>query len=325
VGCNINVGHIQTNMELEAEIAKYVQFFENFEPLTVDELRDSNRYRARYRRMIQSIEPDPPAEVTILDDAVDSPDGVIPVRIYRRGTADRAPCCLFFHGGGWVLGDLDTHQTWAADLCVRSGATVIATDYRLGPENAYPAAFNDCYAVLEAVAADGERFGVDADRIAVYGDSAGGNLAAALCLKARDAHGPVVAGQVLVYPALHYGDALPSWYLNRDAPILNLDALHSCWRAYLGGAEADCYAAPLLATDFSRLPSTWIVTAEHDPLRDDGLLYAERLADAEVDVEVLDGEGLVHGCFRARHTSELTREAFAWSVQSLRFALSIYS
>ncbi len=309
-------------MELEKTIGEFVELYENFEPLSADDARDPQKYRQRYRRLTARLEAPLPAGISTEDAVVDGPAGQVRVRVYRGDSAAGAPCCLFFHGGGWTLGDLDTHDAWAADLSRATGATVIATDYRLGPEHPYPAAFDDCYAVLEAVATDPGRFRVDPSRLVVYGDSAGGNLAAAVCLKAREAGGPAVSGQVLVYPALHYGDSLPSWERNRDAPVLSLDALHACWRAYLRGQAPDAFAAPLLAATFAGLPPAWIVTAGHDPLRDDGLLYAERLSDAGVDAEVLDVPGLVHGCFRLRHSSDVTREAWLFSVRAVRDALA---
>ncbi len=309
-------------MNPDKAIRDYIAHYESFEPLAPEEMSDPVRHRQRYRRLARAIEGGRPDGI-LSEDASVSANGVdVPVRIYRRVDARHAPCCLFFHGGGWMIGDLDTHDAWAAELCEMSGATVIATDYRLGPEQPYPAAFDDCYAVLLAAASDPRRFGIDGDRIAVYGDSAGGNLAAAVALKSRDAGGPRVAGQVLVYPALHHGEPLPSWESNRDAPILPLDALKACWRAYLRDTVPDAYAAPLLAGDFSGLPPAWIITAEHDPLRDDGLLYAERLTDAGGQAEVLDAAGLVHGCFRARHASELTAAAWRWSADAVRAALA---
>lgn len=309
-------------MNPDKAIREYIRQYESFAPLAPDEVNDPVKHRERYRRLANSLEGGRPEGIRSEDTTVPANGVDVPVRIYRGQDTRDAPCCLFFHGGGWMIGDLDTHDAWAAELCAASGATVVATDYRLGPEQPYPAAFDDCYAVLTAVAREPARFGIDGRRIAVYGDSAGGNLAAAVSLKARDTNGPRVAGQVLVYPALHHGDPLPSWESNRDAPILSLDALNACWRAYLRGREADAYAAPLLAGNFADLPPAWIITAEHDPLRDDGLLYAERLSDAGGQVEVLDASGLVHGCFRARHSSELVAAAWRWSVEAVRAALA---
>lgn len=310
-------------MILEPEIAEFVSLYESFDPLAGDDALSPPRHRARYRRLIERVESDPPLGVACEDVELDCAGHTVPMRIYRTDDGPAQGACLFFHGGGWILGDLDTHHSWAADLCAASGATVIAVDYRLAPENPYPAAFDDCFAALTAVARDAERYRVDPARIAVYGDSAGGNLSAAVCLKARDTGGPKVAGQVLVYPALHWGDPLPSWQENRDAPILTLPALQACWRAYLGGGDADPYAAPLLASDLGSLPPAWIVTAEHDPLRDDGLRFAEGLRATGGAAEIFDVAGLVHGCFRVRHTSTTTRDAFNWSVQAVREALCI--
>ncbi len=309
--------------QLEPEIAAFVRHYEESSPLSDAEARDPAAFRARYRRVVAEIESPRPAGVGVEDAAVAANGLDIPVRAYRVSESPGQRCCLFFHGGGWMLGDLDTHDAWAADLAVAAGATVIAVDYRLGPEQPYPAALDDCWAVLREVAGDPGRWGIDPARIAVTGDSAGGNLAAALALRARDAGGPQLAGQVLVYPALHYGEPLPSWEENRDAPILTLESLHACWRAYLRRQTPDAGAAPLLAERFDGLAPAWIVTAEHDPLRDDGLVYAERLRQAGVAVALFDVPGLVHGCFRVRHTSDITRRAFEFSVEGLRSALGI--
>ncbi|GJL82998.1 MAG: putative lipase LipH [marine bacterium B5-7] len=310
-------------MQLESEIAAFARMYESFEPLDADAARDPARYQERYRRLAAAIETSPPDGVSREDAVVISAVGEIPIRIYRRYEVANAPCCLFFHGGGWTLGDIDTHDAWAADLCADSGATVIATDYRLAPDARYPAAFDDCYAVFNEVSENSDRYSINPERIAVYGDSAGGNLAAAVSLKARDLDKPGICGQVLVYPALHYGSPLPSWLANRDAPILSLKSLEACWAGYLGGVEPDAYAAPLLADRFDNLPSAWIIAAEHDPLHDDGLFYAKALRDAGVFVELLDCSGLVHGCFRVRHGSATTRVAYQFSVSAVRKALNI--
>ncbi len=310
-------------MNLEKEIQDFVHAYENLEPLSADELLNPVCHRERYDRVACAIESKPPDEVIVLDAGVEADHGRIPIRIYRLSKTPNQPCCLFFHGGGWMLGNLDTHNAWAADLCAATGATVIAVDYRLGPEHPYPAAFSDCYQVLSDVVAHPDTYAVDVSRIAVYGDSAGGNLCAAVSQKSRDSGLNAVAGQVLIYPALHQGEMLPSYQTNRNAPVLSLEVMNACWRAYLMGQQPDQYAAPLLNRDYHGLPSTWIVIAQFDPLRDDGSIYMENLKRAGVVVELLDVDGLVHGCFRVRHTSSITRRAFQWSVQSLKKALDI--
>ncbi len=176
--------------QLEPEIAAFVRHYEESSPLSDAQARDPEAFRARYRRVVERIESPRPAGVAVEDAAVISDGMSIPVRAYRVAEDPGQPCCLFFHGGGWMLGDLDTHDSWAADLAVATGVTVIAVDYRLGPEHPYPAALDDCWAVLRVVAGDPGRWRIDPARIAVTGDSAGGNVAAALALRSRDAGGP---------------------------------------------------------------------------------------------------------------------------------------
>lgn len=311
-------------MTLEKAIDDFARLYADFEPVPDAQANDPQAWRQRYRRLVACFEPPRPTGIEADDRSIAGPGGAIPVRVYRRRQASLpAPCCLFFHGGGWMLGDLDTHDTWAAELALASGATVIAVDYRMGPEHRYPAAFDDAWQVLVTVAGEHREFGIDPARIAVYGDSAGGNLAAAICLKARDEGAPAVAGQVLVYPALHRGEPLPSYLANRDAPVLPLSALETCWRTYLGNGIADAYAAPLGADDFAGLPPAWIIAAGHDPLRDDGLRFADRLRNAGVPVTLRDDEALVHGCFRVRHHSPATRLAWQFSADAVATALGV--
>jgi acetyl esterase len=226
----------------------------------------------------------------------------VAVRSYQPPVSPSAggvPCIVYLHGGGWVVGDLDSHDFICAELASTLGVLVIAVDYRLAPEHPFPAAFDDCLKVWRALRTG--PFKLDPARTLVAGDSAGGNLAAALCLALRDAGEPVPCAQVLIYPGLGGDHRLPSRSECIDAPLLSssdVDCYHSL---YLQGARhPNAYAMPLLATDFSRLPPAWIAVAQLDPLRDDGVLYAERLSTAGVAATLYVGEGLVHGCLRAR-------------------------
>ncbi|WLH63382.1 alpha/beta hydrolase [Pseudomonas sp. FP2300] len=208
------------------------------------------------------------------------------------------PCILYMHGGGWVVGDLDSHDFICMELAAALGALVVAVDYRLAPEHPFPAGLDDCLAVWRHLAA--APFAIDPRRRLVAGDSAGGNLAAALCLALRDAGQPLPRSQVLIYPALAGPAPLPSRREHANAPLLSSRDLDSYHALYLGGLAPLPGAMPLLADDLSGLPPALIVVAQWDPLRDDGVLYSERLNAAGVDAVLYVGEGLVHGCLRGR-------------------------
>lgn len=271
--------------------------------------------RAMYRALCEVFETPRPAGMTVEDTAVAVGDRQVPVRLYRpEGVAAPSPCFLYMHGGGWVFGDLDSHDGVTAELAEKARATVIAVGYRLAPEHPHPAASDDCWGVLQAVAGDPARFGIDPASIVVGGDSAGGNLAAVLCLKARAAGGPALRGQVHIYPGFGLGWDRPAGEGKGggDAPLLSQDEVLFYIKAYLGGATRtdDPMAAPLLARDYAGLPPASIMAVEHDPLRRDAEVYAERLGAAGVPVDLKVAPGLVHGCLRARLLSPAAAEAF---------------
>ncbi|MCY1360731.1 Carboxylesterase NlhH [compost metagenome] len=254
--------------------------------------------RQAYSEMCRAFTPPRPAGLYVVDFELAG----VAVRSYQPPVSPSAggvPCIVYLHGGGWVVGDLDSHDFICAELASILGVLVIAVDYRLAPEHPFPAAFDDCLKVWRALRTG--PFKLDPARTLVAGDSAGGNLAAALCLALRDAGEPVPCAQVLIYPGLGGDHRLPSRSECIDAPLLSssdVDCYHSL---YLQGTRhPNAYAMPLLATDFSRLPPAWIAVAQFDPLRDDGVLYAERLNAAGVTATLYYGEGLVHGCLRAR-------------------------
>ena len=270
--------------------------------------------RAMYNALAAKFRRPRPAGMTVEDRAVAAGQRDIPVRIYRPvGLPQPSAAFLYLHGGGWIFGDLESHDSVTADLAEAAGLTVIAVDYRLAPEHPHPAAVEDSWDALLAVAADAAKFGIDPTRIVVGGDSAGGNLAAVLCLKAREAGGPALRGQILIYPGLGLGwdDAGPGAQVE-DAPLLKADERDYYRKAYLGGAGAtdDPHAAPLLAGDFHGLPPAYIMAVEHDPLRADAEIYARRLAENAVPVDLKIESGLVHGCLRARSLSPGAAAAF---------------
>lgn len=256
--------------------------------------------RQTYNRMCQAFTPPIPTGLHVADCSV----GGVSVRSYRPKAPDPSegwPCLLYIHGGGWVVGGLDSHDFICLELAATLQVLVIAIDYRLAPEHPYPAAYNDCRAVWRAIQAGEGPHAINLEWRVVMGDSAGGNLAAALCLGLRDDQQAMPRAQILVYPGLGGPADLPSRADCWDAPLLSRADTADYLALYLGDTRIPSpYAMPLLAETFSGLPKALIAVAQFDPLRDDGRLYAERLQAAGVDTVLYPGKGLVHGCLRAR-------------------------
>jgi acetyl esterase len=245
----------------------------------------------------------------------------VPVRVY--GAEDgRQPILVWYHGGGWVIGDLDTADGVVRKLANRTNALVVSVDYRLAPEHPYPASTDDSWAVLEWVAANGAELGGDPARIAVGGDSAGGNLAAVMAIRARDA-GLSLRGQLLVYPATDLTLSFPSVEANGEGYLLTKDSMVWFTNHYVGGADPkDPTISPYYADDVSGVAPAHIITAEFDPLRDEGEAYGERLMDAGVPVDVKRYEGMIHGFYGLGIITPVADEAIESSAASLRAALS---
>jgi acetyl esterase/lipase len=266
-------------------------------------------------------------DLRVEDRTIDGPAGPIPLRLYwppRTGDAP-VPVVMFFHGGGWVVGDLDSYDGDARRHAVGSGALVVSVEYRLAPEHPYPAAVDDVWAATQWVAEHAGELGADAKRLAVAGDSAGGNLAAVVAQLARDEGGPQIAFQLLWYPATTWDTTLPSFSENADAPILALDAVAEFSRWYARGQDLRNPPATLVpgrAESFARLAPAYIAVAGHDPLRDDGIRYGELLAAAGVPVEVHNARTLVHGYLGYADVVPAVTDAVERGLSALRRALT---
>ncbi|HSP39473.1 MAG TPA: alpha/beta hydrolase [Frankiaceae bacterium] len=230
--------------------------------------------------------------------AVNADGGPLPVRIYRPPTSVRRPlpAVLNFHGGGFATGSLDQAEWLCREVCYRAGVTVVSVDYRMAPEHPFPTPPDDCYAALTWVATQAERLGIDAGRLAVMGDSAGGNLSAVVCLMARDRGGPRLRSQVLIYPGTDFVTTYPSEIRNATAPVLRAEDIAAYSAFYRAGTDGTHpYASPLRAPDHRGLPPALVQTAEHDALLDEGHLYARALARAGVPVRYTEYVGTAHG------------------------------
>ncbi|WP_046300482.1 alpha/beta hydrolase [Mycobacterium sp. UM_Kg27] len=290
--------------------------------LTLDDGAEAAR-RAMRNLPHRPVHPELPSE----DRVIDGPGGALPIRIYRPAGTESggAPVVVFFHGGGFVAGDLDTHDGTARMHAVDAGAVVVSVDYRLAPENLFPAAVEDAMAATEWVADHATELGVDPSKLAVAGDSAGGNLAAVVCQLARDAGGPAIAFQLLWYPATTYDGSLPSFTENANAPIIDSAAIAALTRAYAGDLDLTsppANLAPARAENLAGLPPAYIAVAGHDPLRDDGIRYGELLAAAGVPVQVHNAETLVHGYLGYAGVIPVATEAADLGLAALRAALA---
>ncbi|PXX43415.1 alpha/beta hydrolase [Aquitalea magnusonii] len=285
--------------QLSVEMQSFVKQCALFQPAD-DSLSEM---RVAYDALCRYFTPPLPAGLQVTELALPVAGRAIPLRLYRPA-ADRPPagwpCVLYLHGGGWMLGGLDSHVVIAAPLALQCAAAVLVVDYRLAPEHAFPAAFEDCLAVWDALRLDGLGLGIDTARVVVAGDSAGGNLAAALCLAARGRPGPPLCGQALLYPALAAVPTEPAASEHADAPLLSRADMRYYLEQYAAdpALHADPRLAPLAAGDLSALPPAFVAVAEYDPLRDDGLLYVQRLRAQGIAAECHVGHGLLHGCLR---------------------------
>jgi acetyl esterase len=270
----------------------------------------------------------PPAQVaTVAERAIDGPGGSLKLRIYTPAGSGSFPLLMFFHGSGFVLCSLDTHDGMCRNLATGIGCVVVSVDYRLAPEHKFPEGPDDCLAATRWAAAHTAELGIDPARIMLAGDSAGGNMAAVTALRIRDEGGPALCGQMLLYPVTDYHTpGTPSYAENADGYGLTRDTMEWFWGHYLNDpAEAgNPYASPLRAPDLTRLPPAYVVSAEYDPLRDEAEIYGERLRAAGVPTEITRRRGMNHGFLFwvgvVAAADAAMAEACAWARQAFQDA-----
>lgn len=265
--------------------------------------RDYNAARAAYAATTDVYRHPCPPLASVIEQTIAGPDGRVPIRIYKPQLEvgdGLLPCLVFFHGGGWVVGDLDSHDHLCRYLSHGAATCVVAVDYRLAPEHQFPAALDDCVAAVHWVADNATSLNIDPHRIAVGGDSAGGNLAAASAIALRDNNGPELRMQLLIYPAVDFTADNESLRDNAEGYLLTRAALDLFTELYLpdDAARSDPRASPQLRNQHHDLPPAFIQTAEFDPLRDEARRYAETLMHAAVPVEYKCYSGMVHGFAR---------------------------
>jgi acetyl esterase len=260
--------------------------------------------RAYYRDRRFFTQPAPPGVDAVIDTRCDGPHGPIALRIYRPRGAGASPAhgvalpvLVYYHGGGWTIGDLDTHDVLCRELCNGAGAVVVAVDYRMGPEHRFPAAVDDCIAATAWVHRQANELGIDPARLAVGGDSAGGNLAAVVAIAARDGGTLPIAYQLLIYPATDMRRGHPSHAENGNGYLLTTETIDYYHDHYIADPahDLDWRASPLLHSDLSRLPPALVLTAGFDPLRDEGFEYANRLVAAGNRASYVCFERQIHG------------------------------
>jgi len=290
-------------------------FIPSFPPADLD---DPVTARKNLARLAMAAPPPDTGDMQIEDRTVPA-DPDVPVRIYRPRDAQGA--IVWLHGGGFVMGDLETEHPWAVRVAQGSGAVVISVGYRRAPEHRFPAAMDDSYAALAWAAEHAAEFGFDSERIAVGGHAAGAGLAAAVALRARDEQGPPICFQLLNQPEID--DRQETWSARHftDTPFMTREKVGASWRHYLGAAPATPYAAPARASDLTGLPPAYITSAEFDPNRDEAIIYAQRLLEAGVPVELHQWPSTFHGS-QAVLSAEVSQRQMAELGASLRRALA---
>lgn len=267
-----------------------------------------------------------PAGVTVADRTIPGPAGELPVRIYRPASAAadaKLPALVYAHGGGWVFGNLDSHDVLCAQLAIEAGIAVLHVDYRLAPEARFPGAFDDVVAALQWVAANGGSVGIDPTRLAIGGDSAGGNLAATVAIWARDNGGPKLRLQLLIYPVTDAVARSESYRRYEDGYGLNAVVMEWFFDHYTPdkAVRGDWRVSPLRAQSLAGLPPALVITAGYDPLRDEGRAYASRLHQEGTQADLVEFGGMLHGFLSSPMLLHVARRGTTLCAQALREAL----
>ena len=284
--------------------------------------------RESYRSRRAFTQPDAPEVYQVADQVIESNGVNVPVRVYHPHTAQTQkslPALVYIHGGGWTIGDLDTHDVLCRSLCLQAGVVVVSVDYRMGPEHKFPAAYDDTVAAFNWTVANASALGVDAKRIAIGGDSAGGNLSAAACIGLRDQKGLSVqpAFQLLIYPATIMWQDTPSYHANGQGYMLTKDSIAYYTDNYLRDRNdaKDWRASPQWADSHAGLPPAFVMTAGYDPLRDEGLMYADALSKAGVSTQYVCFERQIHGFITMGRVMQEANTAVSMCAQVLRTQL----
>ena len=304
---------------IDPEAAAYLSWMQSLGlPALADQGVDEARRQSRMRVSMLAGEPEPVASVK--DAEASGPRGPIGCRIYTPVQGEALPALLYLHGGGWVLGDIDSHDSVCRALARRAGCVVLSIDYGLAPEHRFPEPLEDSWAGLEWLHQNAAVLGVDPERIAVGGDSAGGNLAAVLAHWARDRGGPKIAAQLLIYPVTDFDLDTESYRNVGTGYGLTRESMRWFWEKYLAdpdeGASPD--ASPLRARDFTNLPPALVLTCELDPLESEGSAYAASLRAAGVSVDHINEAGMIHGYIRMAGVIGRARKSWDDCVRFLR-------
>lgn len=312
---------------IDAELLPWLDMLPKVALTDYDALLAARGEQGQLAAVMPAYEPTNPVDVrdTAVPGPSDAPD--VPVRIYSPANrTDAVPGLVYIHGGGFVLGDLDMFHAHVLRLVDVLGIVVVSVDYRLAPEHPFPAPVEDCYAALKWVAAKSDELGIDPSRLGIGGESAGGGLSAATALIARDRGGPELSFQYLGIPELDDRLDTESMRAYVDTPLWNRPNAIYSWTAYLGtepgGDDVSPYAAPSRATDLSGLPPAFVTTCQFDPLRDEGVEYARRLAHAGVPTELRHYPGTFHGSSLVEGAG-ISRRMFADEVEALRRGLNV--
>lgn len=282
-------------MPLHPQAAEFLRQYYASNPMSRDELSPAVVRRQLLATAV--IPPDCPVPARSEDRILHGRSGDFRIRIHApHGTAPFG-CCVYFHGGGWVLGSIETHDDLVRRLVELSGCVFISVDYPLAPEHKFPAAIEDSYLAVQWVTGHAAELGIDPRRVAVAGDSAGANIAAALCLMTRDRQGPRIAHQLLIYPIIDCDFERTSYRDNADGYFLCRRDMQWFWNHYVASPEqmTEPYASPLRAATLAGLPPAYVLTAEFDPLCDEGLAYATAMEQAGVPTTLRQFPGMIHG------------------------------